>query len=286
MSPDTTARNRAGGDDCEEEVRSALGAYALGALDPEEIQSLEAHLATCSACAEDLARYESALVALGGSVAPVPPPPLIRERLLAVAEADAEEPRRSPRQEPTVLSKRRPQITGLQQWARTPVVLPRMAAVGMALVAALLVAAIIASGAILLRVQDERDAAQAGQQELAEYLRNGGSVTPLVSMQGEEPSTEGGGSLVVAPGQSGALLVVDGLAPSAANRSYRVWVARAGDRTRVDELRVGPDGTGWLTLATAEPLASYDAVGITVVNPNTSERQDLLTAPILGGVPR
>ena len=285
MSPDTTARNRAGGDNCEE-VRSALGAYALGALDAEEIQSLEAHLATCSACAEGLARYESALVALGGSVAPVLPPPLLRERLLAIAEADAEEPHRSPRQEPSARSRRRPQVTSIQRWARTPVVLPRMAAVGMALVAALLIAAIVVSGAILLRVQDERDAAQAGQQELAEYLRNGGSVTPLVSMQGEEPSPEGGGSLVVAPGQSGALLVVDGLAPSAANRSYRVWVARAGDRTRVDELRVGPDGTGWLTLATAEPLASYDAVGITVVNLTTSERQDLLTAPILRGVPQ
>ncbi len=87
----------------------------------------------------------------------------------------------------------------------------------------------------------------------------------------------------MAPGQAGGLLVVDGLAPSAANCSYRVWVARAGDRTRVDELRVGSDGTGWLALATAEPLASYDAVGITVVNPDTSERQDLLMAPIPGG---
>ncbi len=48
----------------------------------------------------------------------------------------------------------------------------------------------------------------------------------------------------------------------------------------------GSGGTGWLALVTAERLASYGAVGIPVVNPATSEHQELLTAPILSGAVR
>ncbi len=69
--------------------------------------------------------------------------------------------------------------------------------------------------------------------------------------------------------------------PLATHRSYRVRVALAGKRTRLDELRVRSDCSDWLAPVTVEPLARYGAVGIPVVNPPTSERQDLLTAPIL-----
>ncbi|MDP9356967.1 MAG: anti-sigma factor [Chloroflexota bacterium] len=202
---------------------------------------------------------------------------------MAAAAAKAGPPLRVPPAEAVGLPTRRSPSTGLRIWRGAPVVLPRVAAIGLAFVASLLVAGLVVVSVLVQQAQDELDAARAGQREIAEYLRNGGTVTPLVSMQGDAAPGVGRGSLVVAPGQAGALLVVDGLLPSATDRSYRVWVARAGDRTRVDELRVGSDGTGWLTLATAEPLVSYDAVGITVVNPDTSERQDLLMAPIPGG---
>ncbi len=283
MSPDAMAGRHATGEDCEE-VMSALEAYALGALDAEESVALESHLAACRACADELARYNHALAALDAAVAPIAPPPLLRERLLTAAtDREPADPIRLPDETLPPRAASRVRFAPVRQWRDAPIVLPRVAAIGLALVASLLVVGLLVASVLVQQAQDELDAARAGQREIAEYLRNGGTVTPLVSMQGDAAPGEGRGSLVVAPGQAGGLLVVDGLAPSAANRSYRVWVARAGDRTRVDELRVGSDGTGWLALATAEPLASYDAVGITVVNPDTSERQDLLMAPIPGG---
>ena len=281
MSRDATTRRQPVEKDCEE-VRAALGAYALGVLEPEESTPLEAHLATCPRCDADLARYERALATLGAAVAPVVPPATLRDRLLTAAgKGELEEPIDVAGEHLGRLPAHSDRPVAIRRWWETPVMLPRMAAIGMALVASLLLVGLIVGAALFQRVQDERDAAQTNQREIAEYLRNGGVVTPLVTMQsGGDGTVAGSGSLVIAPDQSSALLVVDRLPPSNPQRSYRVWVARAGERTRVDELRVGSDGTGWLTLATAEPLVSYDAVGITVVNPDTSQRQDLLTAPI------
>ncbi len=281
MSFDPATGHQGDGNACEG-ARASLGAYALDALDAEESRAVAAHLAACPACEGELVRQERALAALGGAITPVAPPPLLRDRLLEAAEAEVRDLRRNPVEEAAAPSGRG-FPSAVPRWSGPPVVLPRVAAIGLALVASLLVVGLVVAGVSFQRVQEERDAARAGQREIAEYLRNGGTVTPLVSMQGEATPSTGRGSLIVAPGQSGALLVVDGLAPSATNRSYRVWVARAGDRTRVDELRVGPDGTGWLALATAEPLVSYDTVGITLVNPDTSQHQDLLMAPIVNG---
>ncbi|MFB4283373.1 anti-sigma factor [Nonomuraea sp. MTCD27] len=48
-----------------EEVRIALGAHALGALDPEEALEIDHHLATCEACGAELLELEGVTSFLG-----------------------------------------------------------------------------------------------------------------------------------------------------------------------------------------------------------------------------
>jgi anti-sigma-K factor RskA len=75
-----------------------LAAYALGALDTEEAEVVEAHLAGCERCRADLRWLEPAIELIPESVPQVSPPPSLRADLMTVVnrEARAEERARSP----------------------------------------------------------------------------------------------------------------------------------------------------------------------------------------------
>jgi anti-sigma-K factor RskA len=75
-----------------DEVRAALAAEALGALDGPEAAEVRAHLETCEACRRELAAYRDAAASLAYAA---PPAPLdaerssrLRARLVARAAAD------------------------------------------------------------------------------------------------------------------------------------------------------------------------------------------------------
>ncbi len=48
-----------------EHDRSQLGAYALGALEPDEVRQIDAHLATCAECSAEVAELEEMKEFLG-----------------------------------------------------------------------------------------------------------------------------------------------------------------------------------------------------------------------------
>ena len=65
-------------------IRPDLGAYALGALEPDEAAVVEAHVAACPECAAELARLQPipALVARAEGLEIPAPPAALEERLL------------------------------------------------------------------------------------------------------------------------------------------------------------------------------------------------------------
>ena len=83
-----------------EQHRSALGAYALGALDPDEAAAVRRHLESCPECAaehDELAPLPGLLALAGGAEKAVTEPlsPAFEERLLdAYARDHASSPRR------------------------------------------------------------------------------------------------------------------------------------------------------------------------------------------------
>jgi anti-sigma factor RsiW len=82
------------------EVRLSLGAYVLGALDPADRSRVDAHLASCPDCRDELASF-AALPGLLGRVSraevetePADPGPQLLERLLGAAAAERRHDRR------------------------------------------------------------------------------------------------------------------------------------------------------------------------------------------------
>jgi anti-sigma factor RsiW len=66
-----------------------VAAYAIGALDPERVDDLRAHLGDCDRCQAELRWLAPAVRALPEAVERQAPPPALRERLMAEVRADA-----------------------------------------------------------------------------------------------------------------------------------------------------------------------------------------------------
>src|SRR6266496_3860741 len=75
-------------------------AYALDALDGDELRAYEAHLAGCERCREDVASFRATAGALAYDVDLAAPPETLERRILESARAERARPRsraRSPR---------------------------------------------------------------------------------------------------------------------------------------------------------------------------------------------
>src|SRR3712207_5532154 len=64
-------------------TRDLLGAFALGAVDPEEAAVVRAHLATCAECQAEIATLWTAVDGLPELIEPMDPPPALRDRIAA-----------------------------------------------------------------------------------------------------------------------------------------------------------------------------------------------------------
>ena len=67
----------------------SAGAYVLDAMAPGEREEFERHLATCAACREDVEELRPAAEALPMAAPPVPPPPALKDRVMAEVEREA-----------------------------------------------------------------------------------------------------------------------------------------------------------------------------------------------------
>jgi anti-sigma-K factor RskA len=72
------------------DAHSLVAPYALHALDDEEGRSFEEHLAVCERCREELAGLREAAASLAYGAAGPPPPPELKERILAHARNERE----------------------------------------------------------------------------------------------------------------------------------------------------------------------------------------------------
>lgn len=236
------------------EPHDDLAAYALGLLDVNERQEVEAHLATCPVCRAELGRFEDVVGDLGAMATPVPPDPALRDRLIADIHATPEPISRWRRQVPLA-------------W--------------LAVAASIAVISLVALGFLLAVTIEERDDARYTEHEIAEYLKDGGTLSALVPAPGAPEDLSGGhGSLAVAPDQPGAMLVVYDLPKSGGENRYVAWAERDGERVELGELAVNDEGIGWLRLYGPEPMTTYQTVGITRYSPDAPEGEPFLVAPI------
>jgi anti-sigma-K factor RskA len=72
----------------DEAIHDLTPAYALDALDPDEEERFEEHLATCERCREELAELRDPVAMLAYGVEAPAPPPELRTRILDAARAE------------------------------------------------------------------------------------------------------------------------------------------------------------------------------------------------------
>lgn len=207
-----------------------LPAYALGALDEAERESLAKHIATCDQCTRDLAAFEAALyeAAAVGAINAEPPRDL-RTRI--------------------VLRHRGARVVGAASWTeRVREFLFRP--VPLAVPAALLVLVIVAFGVV-----------GASRQQADQYANALAGVADgrVVALAPQEGNPDARASVVI-PAHGQPYLIVRLPGPPS-GKAWEAWVLKPGPVAVPAGLS---NGGGVFTFALTSPLGAGDGVAITL----------------------
>ena len=215
-------------------IHELTAGYALDALDPDERRAYEAHLPGCERCLQELASFWETTEALAVAASGPEPSPDLRERILADVRA----------QPPQVVVPFEP-----RRRRAVPV-----------LAAAAAIAAVVALGIGLWAssLSNELDDARAA----LERERATGAI--LVDPDARKVSLQAGdGQLVVNP-QGQAVLVLDGLDPAPAGKTYEMWIVPGGDIGRAHRAGVFPGRDGAEIEGLDGVVRAGDVVAVTV----------------------
>jgi anti-sigma-K factor RskA len=213
------------------EAHELIAAYALDALEPDDVERAEELLRTSPEAREELRAFSDAVGGLAVAASGPAPPPELRDRVLAGARAETQN------------------VVSLESRRRR--VVPVLGAVAS-------VAAVVAIGlgvyafSLAGELDDTRTALEQ-QESAAAILADPSSRT--VELQ------EGEGRLVVATGGD-AVLVVDDLEPAPAGKTYQVWVVAHGGTPASAGLFGGSGGPSVVPVEAEVPPAAVVAVTV------------------------
>jgi hypothetical protein len=200
-------------------------AYALDALDGDDLRAFEQHLAGCERCREDLRSFRGTAVALAYDVDLQRPPEVLEHRILDAARAE------------------RPKVVPLRQRLAVPAV-----ALGVAAAAA----------AILLGIWAAHLSSSLDHQRAANRQKAG--LIDILSDCTRSPAVAGNGSVCVAPTRR-AVLIADDLERAGSGKTYEAWVVTGKTAERAGLFQGGP-GRHYLQLT--RPVPNGVTVGVTL----------------------
>lgn len=236
-------------------IEELLPAYALGALDGDDLRELAAHLETgCAECRRQLDLWERDLEALAASVPPVAPSAVTRQRVLRVAGGAGRSP------------------AGLPRWLLLPVA------------ALLLLAVWGVAGQVRLqgevrRLTAERDrlsrqaaslenevaTARSDARRMVEALR---VITApgvrTVDLAGLGPTPGAAGHTYVNPREGNALFYAFDLPPLAPDKTYQLWFIAGGTPVSAGTFAVDSQGAGSLRVEDLSGVEEIQAWAVTV----------------------
>jgi anti-sigma-K factor RskA len=181
-------------------------AYALGALEPDEVRAVRDHLATCTQPHAELRSLLGADLVLAMSLEPIEPSPALRERVMGSIERPVQQ-RPSERRPGAGQPPRR---SGWLDWLSPRVARPLAVAA---------VAALVAVGAWGVTLQAQLADRNRALRAVADAIAEGETAFRVEGSAGR-------GYVVDTPG-SGAALVVADLAALPADRIYELWLLDA-----------------------------------------------------------
>lgn len=214
----------------EPHVTDLIPAYTLGALEPDEVDAVERHLAHCDACSAEArlsARVGDELLL---AAPPHSAPPQVRERLLAQVRAlhaeTTNQDAPSPPPEPDVAPR-----------SSHPIMRAWRAAFGHA------------------------DADTEADQTLRELMLDPESV--VYSVAGTPDAPTASARLIASPQRDAAVLLASGLHAPGAGRAYQVWLLRNGQPVPNTLFTIDRRGRGVSVVRVGGPLRDYDTVAVT-----------------------
>ncbi len=200
-------------------------AYALDALDADELEAYETHLAGCDRCRDDVASFRATASALAYDVDLPPLPETLEHRIIAAARAE------------------RPNVVPLRQ---------RLAIPAAALSAVAAVAAIVI-GIWAIHLSNSLD----HQRQIRKDQR---SVIDVLSDCTRTPTQGSSGAICVAPTEK-AVLIADSLPAASPDKTYEAWVI-TGKRVQPAGLFRGGAGRKYVLLT--KPVRAPAKVAVTL----------------------
>lgn len=179
------------------EIHELSAAYALDALDPAERQAFEEHLARCAECREAVAAFQDVAADLAYEADAQPPPPALRERILAEARRDGANVVAFPR----------------RRWL-VPVTATAAVAAGVAALALSFWAADLTQ-----QLDDERAALHLSEEAIAVLAEPDARRIPLDGAEG----------MLVVDDSGEGWLVLRGLESAPSAQTYEAWVIEDGE---------------------------------------------------------
>ena len=229
------------------EARDLLGAFALGAVDPEEAATVRRHLVTCAECQAEIAGLWAMVDLLRETVQPLEPPPALRDRIAAAAMAEPASPHPAPAApSPPVSAPATVPVERISQLIRKPASFWSRATLWAAAAAVLL---LLSAGLLVWNLR----------------LREGIATTPVaetIALAPTDAAPDASGQVTYLPDDNLLILDVRDLPPLESGQVYEVWLigedgvpAPAGVFDQpTDQHAVVADRARYETLAiTAEP---------------------------------
>jgi anti-sigma-K factor RskA len=214
-----------------------IPAYALGALDVDDIAALEAHLRTCASCQTELAEYRALSASLLTATPPKQPSAALRKRLQSRL--------------PSARKVSRPQFA----WS--------FSRLAMGLVVVVLLALNLLSFMQLRQIQNQQAVLlrQVEDSQVALALLSSPD-TQMLSIAGETAS----GKILLDRQSNMAVLIAEHVPQLEQNQTYQIWlVSSNGDRTSAGLFR--PESGQLYTakaIAPTQMFSDYVGIGVTV----------------------
>jgi hypothetical protein len=218
------------------EIHGAVGAYVVNALDPDEMEEFEAHLAVCATCSREVVEFGETAAELSLLASAAPPPAALRGSILSAisevrplppelpAQTAPPEPARGALTAPVEIKRAVDELALRRQQRRTRVLTVLVAAV---------VAAAVALGGVVYTLVQARQSQVAQQAAETELL-----TAPDVQTYSATMKDGGQISFVVSRSLNKALFIGKDLPAVGSDRTYQLWTLE-GERAIPDNLVAG-----------------------------------------------
>lgn len=251
------------------EIHGAVGSYVVNALDPDEMDEFEAHLAVCPTCSREVQEFGETAAELSLLASVTPPPAELRGSILAaisqvrplppeppaeLAPVEAEAPAPSQAQQRPV-----DELALRRQQRRTRILSVLVAAV---------MAAALALGGVVYGLVQSRQAQVAQQTAETELL-----TAPDVQTYSTTMKDGGQVSFVVSKSLNRAMFIGKDLPAVGTDKRYQLWTLE-GERAIADNLVPGGGDRQQFFRETLEGVTGLavsieDAGGAQQPNPST-----------------